>query len=245
MSQGGALNLAGVPGAVITLTGNSGGAVSSVANNINTVGAGSITVVGNPSTHTLTTQLAGLQGFSLLAGQNASTIHSIGVATNGQLPIGATGSYPALATLTAGNGISIANGSGSITISVLNYAAGTWTPTVSGTGGAGATTYDTQMGNYTQIGNRIYMDCLLGWSGTSATGNLLVAGLPVTCATSLCYANCIVTSALGSGNTAAYVESIGSSAELAVNVIAAASGTTAAFPVPNASIIFFSMVYQV
>lgn len=41
----------------------------------------------------------------------------IGQLTNGQLIIGSTGTTPAASTLTAGNGISISNGAGSITIS--------------------------------------------------------------------------------------------------------------------------------
>jgi hypothetical protein len=39
---------------VSTLTGNSGGAVSPILGNITVIGTGSITVVGNPGTHTLT-----------------------------------------------------------------------------------------------------------------------------------------------------------------------------------------------
>jgi len=46
-----------------------------------------------------------------------SPLTALGVATNGELPIGSTGADPVLATLTAGAGISIANGAGSITIS--------------------------------------------------------------------------------------------------------------------------------
>jgi len=43
------------PGAVIeTLTGNSGGAVTPTAGNVNIVGSGTINVVGNPGTSTLT-----------------------------------------------------------------------------------------------------------------------------------------------------------------------------------------------
>lgn len=102
---------------VETLTGNSGGAVSPTLNNINTVGSGSITIVGNPGTSTLTTQLTGLTNHSLLVGAGTATITNLGVATNGQLPIGSTGADPVLATLTAGGGISISNGAGSITIS--------------------------------------------------------------------------------------------------------------------------------
>jgi len=52
----------------------------------------------------------------LLGGANSHTINNLGVATNGQLPIGSTGADPVLATLTAGVGISITNGTGSITI---------------------------------------------------------------------------------------------------------------------------------
>lgn len=52
----------------------------------------------------------------LLGGANSHTINDLGVATNGQLPIGSTGADPVLATLTAGTGISITNGAGSITI---------------------------------------------------------------------------------------------------------------------------------
>lgn len=52
----------------------------------------------------------------LLGGSNVHTINSLGVATNGQIPIGSTGADPVLATLTAGTGISITNGAGSITI---------------------------------------------------------------------------------------------------------------------------------
>ena len=52
----------------------------------------------------------------LLGGANAHTINSLGVATNGQLPIGSSTADPVLATLTGGTGISIVNGAGSITI---------------------------------------------------------------------------------------------------------------------------------
>lgn len=52
----------------------------------------------------------------LLGGANNHTINNLGTATNGQLPIGSTGADPTLATLTAGTGVSITNGAGSITI---------------------------------------------------------------------------------------------------------------------------------
>src|ERR1700722_9035817 len=52
----------------------------------------------------------------LLGGANVHTINNLGVATNGQLPIGSAGADPVLAALTAGTGITITNGAGSITI---------------------------------------------------------------------------------------------------------------------------------
>ena len=44
-------------------------------------------------------------------------ITSLAQATNGQLVIGSTGVDPVLATVTAGAGITVTNGAGSITIS--------------------------------------------------------------------------------------------------------------------------------
>jgi hypothetical protein len=52
----------------------------------------------------------------LLGGANSHTINNLGVATNGQIPIGSTGADPVLATLTAGVGITVTNGTGTITI---------------------------------------------------------------------------------------------------------------------------------
>lgn len=62
----------------------------------------------------------------LLGGANNHTINNLGVATNGQLPIGSTGADPTLATLTAGTGVTITNGAGSITINATGGAL-TWT----------------------------------------------------------------------------------------------------------------------
>lgn len=52
----------------------------------------------------------------LLGGATSHTIGNLGVASNGQLPIGSAGADPTLATLTPGTGIGITNGAGSITI---------------------------------------------------------------------------------------------------------------------------------
>lgn len=55
-------------------------------------------------------------------GGTTAAVNWLGEAIDGQLPIGNTGSAPTLATLTAGVGITITNGSGSITIDADNGA---------------------------------------------------------------------------------------------------------------------------
>lgn len=70
-------------GAAETLTGNSGGAVGPTAGNINTVGTGSITVVGNPGTNTTTVQLTGLTNHDVLVGAGSATITSVSPSTSG------------------------------------------------------------------------------------------------------------------------------------------------------------------
>lgn len=120
------ITFTGASTVIETLTGNSGGAVSPTANNVNTIGSGSITVVGNPGTSTLTAQLTGLTNHSLLVGAGTDTITNLGVATNGQIPIGSTGADPVLATLTAGAGISITNGAGSITVASSSTVISSW-----------------------------------------------------------------------------------------------------------------------
>lgn len=60
-----------------------------------------------------------LTNHSLLLGNGTSAVSGLGAAINGQIPIGSTGNAPVLATITAGSGISIANGAGSITISAI------------------------------------------------------------------------------------------------------------------------------
>ncbi len=98
-------------------------------NNIGTTGSG----------NTVTVDVTGTTDHSLLVGNALGSLSSLGVATNGQLPIGSTGVDPVLATLTAGTGIGITNAAGSITIS--SPAAASAIQTIDGnTGSATGTT---------------------------------------------------------------------------------------------------------
>lgn len=75
------------------------------------------------------TGASSLTSHGMLVGHGTSAVTSL-VLTDGQLHIGSTGNDPSAATLTAGTGITITNGSGSITIA--STGAMTWT-VVSGT----------------------------------------------------------------------------------------------------------------
>jgi hypothetical protein len=64
-----------------------------------------------------------------------------------------------------------------------DYEEGTWTPTLTTSGtNFSSVTYVVQTGSYTKIGNKVYVEILLGWSALSGspTGDLVVAGLPFT-----------------------------------------------------------------
>lgn len=85
---------------------------------LNIVGTGNIATSG--AGNTITADLAGITQHSLQVGGTSNTLTQLGVATNGQIPIGSTGADPVLATITAGVGIAVTNGAGSIEISADN-----------------------------------------------------------------------------------------------------------------------------
>jgi len=95
------------------------GAVTSVS------GGNNITITGTATAPIV--NVSGTTNHSLLVGNATGSINSLGVATNGQLPIGSTGADPVLATLTAGTGISITNGAGSISIAATGTTTLTYT----------------------------------------------------------------------------------------------------------------------
>lgn len=101
------LQVAGGTTVLKTLTGDTGGAISPTAGNINTLGSGSITIAGTGST--LTTQLTGLTNHAVLVGAGTTTITKVGpTATAGQVlqsagaaadPAFSTATYPSTTTI--------------------------------------------------------------------------------------------------------------------------------------------------
>ncbi len=93
--------------AVLTITGNSGGAQSPLAGNFNILGTGSITLVGTANTETV--QLTGLTNHAVLVGAGTATITKIAATANtgavlqnnsGADPSYSTATYPSTATST-------------------------------------------------------------------------------------------------------------------------------------------------
>ncbi|MDE1970950.1 MAG: hypothetical protein KGI50_05240 [Patescibacteria group bacterium] len=90
-----------------TLTPNSGGVVSpDASDNVNELGSGSITTIGDPSTHTITTQLTGLTQYDMLVGQGSTTIGLISPSATSGVPLISQGgaAYPIFGTAVVAGG---------------------------------------------------------------------------------------------------------------------------------------------
>jgi hypothetical protein len=61
-----------------------------------------------------------------------------------------------------------------------DYEEGTWTPSYFADGTAGTTTYGAQAGSYVKIGNSVWLEIYLSWSGQTGTGNGVIGNLPFT-----------------------------------------------------------------
>jgi len=98
------LQVASGTAVVKTLTGNSGGAISPTAGNINTVGTGSLTTVGSGST--LTTQLTGLTNHNVLLGAGTATITNVAPSATSGVPLISQGAAadPAFGTAVVAGG---------------------------------------------------------------------------------------------------------------------------------------------
>lgn len=92
------------PGAGLTLTGNSGGALSPTANNFNVLGTGSITIAGSGST--LTTQLTGMTNHYLPIGAGNATLTMLAPSATSGVPLISQGSSadPAYGTAVVAGG---------------------------------------------------------------------------------------------------------------------------------------------
>jgi hypothetical protein len=190
VGDGTTINIAGNPG-THTLTASTTGAVAvnyveDVGNAIpaggvlNILGGNNIGTTG--AGNTVTINVDGTTDHALQVGNAGGSLTSLAVATNGQLPIGSTGVNPVIANLTAGAGININNGPGSITISSLGpsvYEEGVWTPVLDFGSLSVGITYLYRNGYYVRIGNFVWvvMSMELTSKGSSV-GDANISGFP-------------------------------------------------------------------
>ncbi len=66
-----------------------------------------------------------------------------------------------------------------------------WTPTVTGSGTAGTTTYTVQVGTYTRIGNIVFANLSVNYSAATGTGNMVIGGLPFTVNSTGAFDSCV------------------------------------------------------
>lgn len=89
-------------------------------------------------------------------------------------------------TLTVTEGVKVGNSS-VVAVDVLDYyLEGTFTPVIHGTSTVGSGTYVTQSGKYTRVGNVVFFTLRLEWSAHTGTGNMRVAGMPLTSSANSC-----------------------------------------------------------
>lgn len=118
MSNTGSFDASSVIIPVRTLTGDIGGAISPTGGNIDILGGNNITTTGTPATSTISVAVTGTTQYAVQVGNATGSLTSLGVATNGQIPIGSTGANPVLATLASADGsVVITNAAGSIDLS--------------------------------------------------------------------------------------------------------------------------------
>jgi len=108
-----------------------------------------------------------------------------GITTATNLKLGSNLGIGGTTPTTSGYGITFpASQSASSDANTLDdYEEGTWTPVIAFGGGSTGVTYGSQQGNYTKVGNRIFISGRIGLTSKgSSTGAVTITGLPFTSA---------------------------------------------------------------
>jgi len=114
---------ASVAGAIISITGDTGGAELPSSGNFNILGtANQIAVTGSAATQTLSLigpyTPATYTAHGVLLGEGTSSIAATAAGTNGQVFLGSTGADPAFGTLTTSTGLAFTTGAHSLALNV-------------------------------------------------------------------------------------------------------------------------------
>lgn len=133
----------------------------------------------------------------------------------------------------------------------ITYESGVWTPTLVGSSAAGSTTYVSQTGYYTRVGNLVWIMGRVQISAATGTGDALFGGLPFTIKnqTNGHAWGSIAIDAAGwtwsTGYTDIVLFGILNTTTCSISQSGSAKGRLN-MPITNAAAIFnFSMVYQV
>ncbi len=145
-----------------------GGTNASVAGATAAANIGALAVANNLSDVVAATARTNL-GLGSMATQAATAVAITGGAVDGTVIGGVTEAAASFTGVTLNSGTQL-----------TAYVEGTFTPTLVSTGG-GAPTYGVQIGEYTNIGNRVLFNMRLTISAlnTLAAGTLTIAGLPI------------------------------------------------------------------
>ena len=102
----------------------------------------------------------------------------LGDASGDQVYITGTVNYPITFGNSGGQIVFPSTQNASTDVNTLDdYEEGTFTPTIVGSSGGGAT-YSVQIGNYTKIGNRVFFTIYIDLLTTSVSGTVTIQGLP-------------------------------------------------------------------
>lgn len=255
-------------GASTTISNNSSGTVGLTHTNINapvgSTGTGAIILahvqVNNDSTNTICLTADGTG--------NGSTYHSIfSSGTASAVTIGAG------VTHTFHNNIVNSTNTNSITgAGIINYFSvdflsnqvnlintttqaspgnsGSFTPTIFGGTTAGTSTYSSQNGYYTRIGNIVICQGTVVTSSTTGTGQVIIGGLPFTIKNLTNYGPNAIALMVGMPPAALNINA-GATGVLNTNTLSLAqipvgSGSVTAYPMSNvANTVYFSITYMV
>ena len=125
---------------------------------------------------------------TILYASSANVMSALATATNGILITDGTTGIPSISSTLPSAVQGNITSAGAVTLTSVNfggttlsnYVEGTWTPTLTGSTVAGTTTYSTQSGQYTRIGNTVIARFNLVGTAATGTGNALLGGLPLT-----------------------------------------------------------------
>ncbi len=122
----------------------------------------------------------------VLIGGGTGAVTATAEPSNGQTIIAATSAAPTAATITSSDGtVVFTTGSGSLSLSTVNYVASTaWTLTLRFGGSASGIAFSSNASQYTRIGNVVFLQFRFGLTSKgSATGAMTMTGIPLAAAT--------------------------------------------------------------